>query len=63
MKKVQWTPVTQFPIDYMQIGNCSRTPCDPQTKMMSQMQTGFFDAHIQFIQEFFDNSVAKRDEL
>lgn len=48
---MKWNAITQFPIDYMRIGNCNLDVCEAQAhaKVMSAMETGFFEDGIAFM--------------
>lgn len=52
-KNFIWSPVKQFPIDFMRIGNCNLEVCDATSKTTSAMQTGFFEKNIAFMDELY----------
>lgn len=52
-KNIKWTPVTNFPINYLRIGNCNLDTCDVNGKAMSAMESGFFERNSLFLDEFY----------
>lgn len=52
-KHANWTPIKQFPIDYMRIGNCNLDVCAVNTKTVSAMETGFLEENFKFIENMY----------
>lgn len=51
--KNKWIPVTQYPVDYLRIGDCNLSTCDANNKLDIQMQSGFNEENVKFVHKFF----------